>query len=84
MLNWDDYNQDDSHNLAAQTPAPAVVAAAVATEQVAEVTEEPHTGRIHNERSLSSGNEGRRGRHRQYGRVGRYRGTRNRCGPRVS
>ena len=41
MLNWDDYNQDDSHNLAAQTPAPAVVAAAVATEQVAEVTEEP-------------------------------------------
>ena len=33
MLNWDDYNQDDSNNLAAQTPAPAVVAAAVATEQ---------------------------------------------------
>ena len=31
MLNWDDYNQDDSNNLAAQTPAPAVVAAAVAT-----------------------------------------------------
>ena len=33
MLNWDDYNQDDSNNMAAQTPAPAVVAAAVATEQ---------------------------------------------------
>jgi ribonucleoside-diphosphate reductase beta chain len=43
MLNWDDYNQDDSNNLTAQTPAPAVVAAAVATEQVAEVTTEPAT-----------------------------------------
>ena len=41
MLNWDDYNQDDSNNMAAQTPAPAVVAAAVATEQVAEVAAEP-------------------------------------------
>ena len=41
MLNWDDYNQDDSNSLAAQTPAPAVVAAAVAIEQVAEMTAEP-------------------------------------------
>jgi len=41
MLNWDDYNQDDSNNLAAQTPAPAVVAAAVATERAAEETIEP-------------------------------------------
>ena len=41
MLNWDDYNQDDSNNLAAQTPAPAVVAAAVAIEQAAEETTEP-------------------------------------------
>ena len=41
MLNWDDYNQDDSNNLAAQTPAPAVVAAAVATEHAAEETTEP-------------------------------------------
>ncbi len=41
MLNWDDYNQDDSNNLTAQTPAPAVVAAAVATEQLAELTAEP-------------------------------------------
>jgi ribonucleoside-diphosphate reductase beta chain len=47
MLNWDDYNQDDSNNLAAQTPAPAVVAAAVATEQVAEVTTEPATAAVH-------------------------------------
>jgi ribonucleoside-diphosphate reductase beta chain len=46
MLNWDDYNQDDSNNLAAQTPAPAVVAAAVATEQVAEVTTEPATAAV--------------------------------------
>ena len=41
MLNWDDYNQEDSNNLAAQTPAPAVVAAAVATEHGAEETAEP-------------------------------------------
>ena len=41
MLNWDDYNQDDSNNLAAQAPAPAVVAAAVATEHAAEETTEP-------------------------------------------
>ena len=47
MLNWDDYNQDDSNNLAAQTPAPAIVAAAVATEQVAEVTTEPATAAVH-------------------------------------
>jgi ribonucleoside-diphosphate reductase beta chain len=46
MLNWDDYNQDDSNNLAAQTPAPAIVAAAVATEQVAEVTTEPATAAV--------------------------------------
>ena len=46
MLNWDDYNQDDSNNLAAQTPAPAVVAAAVATEQVAEVTAEPEAAAV--------------------------------------
>ena len=46
MLNWDDYNQDDSNNLAAQTPAPAVVAAAVATEQVAEVTVEPEAAAV--------------------------------------
>ena len=41
MLNWDDYNQDDSNNLAAQAPAPAVVAAAVATERAAEEATEP-------------------------------------------
>jgi len=41
MLNWDDYNQDDSNNMAAQTPAPAVVAAAAATEQAAELAAEP-------------------------------------------
>ena len=46
MLNWDDYNQDDSNNMAAQTPAPAVVAAAVATEQVAEVTAEPEAAAV--------------------------------------
>ena len=46
MLNWDDYNQDDSNNLAAQTPAPAVVAAAVATEQVAEVTAKPEAAAV--------------------------------------
>ncbi|MDG2325793.1 MAG: ribonucleotide-diphosphate reductase subunit beta [Halioglobus sp.] len=46
MLNWDDYNQDDSNNLAAQAPAPAVVAAAVATEQAAEETTEPAAAAI--------------------------------------
>ena len=46
MLNWDDYNQDDSNNLAAQTPAPAVVAAAVATEHAAEETTEPAAAAI--------------------------------------
>jgi ribonucleoside-diphosphate reductase beta chain len=46
MLNWDDYNQDDSNNLAAQTPATAVVAAAVATEQVAEVTAKPEAAAV--------------------------------------
>jgi ribonucleoside-diphosphate reductase beta chain len=40
MLNWDDYNQDDSDHLAAQAPAPAVVAAAAATEHAAEETTE--------------------------------------------
>ena len=46
MLNWDDYNQDDSNNLAAQTPAPAVVAAAVATEHAAEETTVPAAAAI--------------------------------------
>ena len=46
MLNWDDYNQDDTNNLAAQTPAPAVVAAAVATEHAAEETTVPAAAAI--------------------------------------
>ena len=41
MLKGDDHNQDDSNSLAAQAPAPAVVAAAVATERAAEETTEP-------------------------------------------